>query len=305
MAEAALKIVGACAAAALVAACADLVRTYLAIRAPRKPPSAADLGLPESGFSTLANARDVAAGCGACMTGMGGRRLRRCLLYRSAKLHGIGQGDKELLRQLGIRLIADFRSAEEATREPDSWLPDHVVQHKLYEAADGDPHAMAKQAIREGIIPGQAERMLKDMNRGFATIHAPKFRAFLEDVAKADGLPVLVHCTAGKDRTGWAVALLLSILGVEEEAVMEDYLLSNALYYKVARKYAVFIRLFSRFRVDANEARPLLVVHRDFLSEAIGAARASHGSLAKYVTAPDGLGLSADVVDKLRDLFLE
>lgn len=305
MTDAALKVVGACAAAVVVAACADLLRTYFAIRAPTRLPSAADLGLPGRGFAKLANARDVAAGCGAGVRGAGGRRLRLGLLYRSAKLHGIPQGDKELLQQLGIKWVADFRSVDEAEREPDAWAPDHKVQHKLYDAADGDPHAMMKQAIKDGIGPGQAERTIKDLNRGFVTRHAPKFRAFLEDIAKADGLPALVHCTAGKDRTGWAVALLLAALGVEEDVAMEDYLLSNALYYKQARKYVVLIRLFSRFRISADASSPLLVVHRDFLSEAIGAAKASHGSLERYLTAPDGLGLSAGVVEKLRELFLE
>jgi len=263
--------------------------------------SAKELGLP-SLFAKLSNIRDATVG----KKGLDGRRLRTGLLFRSAKLFKLPDSDKRLLQQLGISFVADFRSQDELMREPDSFALGHDPMHRLFVAVDGDPRVLIEKFIREGGgPPGYATEQMKEINRKFVKVHARPFREFLESLAQDGGLPALVHCTAGKDRTGWAVSLLLIVLGVSEDDVVQEYVTSNRLYYKEARKYMVMIRLFSRFRISHADMVPLLVVKPEFLQEALVAAKVSHGSLDKYITAPDGLGLSLQTVEKLRERFLE
>merc|ERR1712232_1348527 len=108
---------------------------------------------------------------------------------------------------------------------------------------------------------------------------------------EVDGHPVLVHCTAGKDRTGWAIALLLLALGVDKECIVQDYLLSNALWYRAARKYILLIRIASGFRIRPEACAPLFLVRREYLEVAINAVCMSHGSVDNYLTSSSGLGL--------------
>lgn len=297
------QCLGGAAASLGVIAAIDLFLAYFFVKTPKKAVSAGELGLPAP-FAKLANMRDVAAGPG--MTGVNGRKLRTGLIYRCAKLHGIPSSDLELLKKIGVRFVADFRSQGEAVDEPDAFADEHKVQHRFFEAADGDPKAAMTRFIREGKLSElQATEYMEGINKAFVTNHAGKFRLFLETLVETDGTPALVHCTAGKDRTGWAVALLLFTLGVDKDVVMQDYLLSNLLWYRTARKYMLMIRLFSGFRIRPKDALPLLTVRREYLEASVNTALASHGSIEKYLTAPDGLGLDAATIKKLQDVFLE
>lgn len=296
-----------CAAAAAVAggtvAIVDLVRSFTYIKTPTDAPSAADLGLPAA-FSKLLNVRDV--GASPSTVGMHGRPLRRGLLYRSAKLSGMTARDQELLLRMGLRSVADFRARDEAASEPDVFASGHDVAHRFFEAADGDPRAMMTQVIRDGSLsPAAACNMMTDLYRGFVTSHSHHFRSFLETLARQENLPALVHCTAGKDRTGWATALLLFILGVPEDAIFQDFLLSNKLWYRQARKYMLLIRLTSGFRIHPEAAKQLMVVRLEYLQASIDAACASHGSVTAYISAADGLGLTPTVISQLQDIFLD
>lgn len=294
-----LNFVAVGAGAVGLAAVLDCLRAYFYIPKPSHQPSPEELGLPR-GFRKLLNMRDVAMN----KVGHGGRRLRRGLLFRSAKLHKLPAEDLEELRRLGIKFVADFRTPAEQQKEPDTFAPGHQVAHRLFVTINGDPREMMKEVLLDPRA-SLADQKMKEVNRDFVTLFASQFRAFLEALAQADGTPALVHCTAGKDRTGWATALLLFALGVAEEDILQDYLLSNQLWYKQARVYMLLIRVVSLFRVPLEKIMPLLVLRRAFLSEAIAAAQASHGSMERYLIAPDGLGLSENVIARLRDIFLE
>merc|ERR1712100_893031 len=119
--------------------------------------------------------------------GVNGRKLRRGLLYRSAKIHGLTDGDKELLKQMSIKFVADFRSMEEVQREPDSFAAGHTPACRIFSAVDGDPHALMRKIIKEGGYgDGWASAQLKEINQNFVKVHAPVFRAFLEALVQTD-----------------------------------------------------------------------------------------------------------------------
>ncbi|MEW5873176.1 MAG: tyrosine-protein phosphatase [Chloroflexota bacterium] len=160
-----------------------------------------------------------------------GRHTRWGLLYRSDRLSGLTNRDLLYLQYLDLHTIVDFRSAEERQEAPDR-LPQmgQIRTLALPVAPYKDPETAV--AISERIFKGDtdgldAEELVLADYRRFVTHHTHSFRQFLHAVLEARGRPVLFHCTAGKDRTGFAAAILLRLLGVSDEAILGDYLLSN------------------------------------------------------------------------------
>merc|ERR1712224_887219 len=129
--------------------------------------------------------------------------------------------------------------------------------------------AFSGNVLQSAATETRCWQVFMEMNRGFVQHQGARFRSFLEALAEPGNVPALVHCTAGKDRTGWAVALLLLALGVDKEEVMQDYLLSNKLWYYEAQKHLVLIRLLSLFRMSRRAIMPLLCVHREYLEAAL------------------------------------
>jgi protein-tyrosine phosphatase len=234
-----------------------------------------------------------------------GHRVRWGLFYRSDALAELTDADLTKLQQLGIKLVCDFRSPEEKAEEPDR-LP-----------AEGPPalaplpifdSSFSPIAFREKITSGtlgdtDLRQMLIEGNRMFATRYAPQYAAMLERLTQAEQLPALVHCTAGKDRTGFAAAVLLRTLGVPLETVYEDFLLTNHYTAREIERTLWIIRLVSLFRTDPEQVRPVLGVERAYLEAAFGAVDEQYGSFDAY--RRDALGLDDAETTAFRELALE
>lgn len=152
-----------------------------------------------------------------------GRTVRWGKVYRAGVLSYFSSSDHASLRQLGVRAICDLRREEERRREPTRW-PDESAHGLSWD--DGNaPTIRAFAAKRPNSAAGMRDSMI-DLYRVLPTWMAPRIRGLFE-CASDDRLPVVVHCAAGKDRTGVAIALLLSALGVPRETIIEDYLLTN------------------------------------------------------------------------------
>ena len=137
--------------------------------------------------------------------------------------------------------------------------------------------------------------------RQFPTEFTPAFKTYIHAVLDAQGKPVLWHCTAGKDRTGYATAILFRILGVDQETIYRDYLLSNQYVKRLNKKtLAAFIaRGFKAYRM----IKPLMGVQLDWLKAAFDTLDEEWGSFESYIS--DGLGLSPSDVRQLQDDLLE
>ncbi len=179
------------------------------------------------------NFRDVADGVTA---------LRPGRLFRSSELSRLDDDGRATLRRLGITDVADLRAAREVARRGPGLVPDGVQIHLLPfpDLADDDqadgaaPHEEAFQRLLRGESDGSEEsvneaavRFMTDEYRQFPTRNGAQ-RA-LRRVVKlvAGGRPVLTHCFAGKDRTGFVIATVLEAVGVDRATIVADFLRSN------------------------------------------------------------------------------
>jgi len=229
-----------------------------------------------------------------------GRSVRWGMLYRSDDLAELSASDLATFRKLGIRWLCDFRSeserATEVDRLPGSDAP--VVENLAITAANlGD--------LRARILSGGDEdyaQLLMDANREFATRFAYRYQTLFDRLADPRNLPALIHCTAGKDRTGLGAALVLFALGVPRETIFRDYLLTNHYAHEHIERTLLFIRFASFFRTDPERVRPLLDVRREYLEAAFAAIEASYGSVERYLR--EGLHVSNAERARLRASLL-
>lgn len=234
-----------------------------------------------------------------------GRHVKWGELYRSDNLAHLTDSDLAKVSGLGIRLVCDFRAAAEKESEPDR-LPasDPPAVAALEIGAESFMVKDLRERIQSGDTDGLDLRaMMIEGNRLFATKFAPQYAAMFERITKPENLPALVHCTAGKDRAGFASAMILSVLGVPRETVMEDFLLTN--YYTAAatEKRLRMIRVFSLFRADTDALRPLFGVEPAYLEAAFEAIDKNYGDLDAYRRT--ALGLDDGEVEAFRRLVLE
>jgi protein-tyrosine phosphatase len=234
-----------------------------------------------------------------------GRTLRWGVLYRSDDLGELTPADVEVVRQLGLQLVCDFRSAGERAEQPDrlpAQNPPDVLHLPIHDDAI-DPADLGAR-IRAGQIDGlDFDQLLIDANRSFALRFAGQYARMLERLSDPDNLPALVHCTAGKDRAGFAAAVILLTLGVPMETVFEDYLLTNAYTAEATERTLFWIRVLSLFRTDPARLRPLFEARPEYLQAAFDAIEANHASFDAYLELE--LDISAEERQRLQDLLLE
>jgi protein-tyrosine phosphatase len=155
-----------------------------------------------------------------------GRELQWGRVFRTGVLSYFTPADHVRLNRLGVRSICDLRRAEEREHEPTRW-PDANTQLLSWE--DGSAPPSIRSIAASHSHPYSAEGMhaaMLDLYRALPAWMAPRLRGIFSRIAQGD-TPVVVHCAAGKDRTGIAIALLLTALDVSHETIIEDYLLTN------------------------------------------------------------------------------
>lgn len=234
----------------------------------------------------------------------GGGRVKNGLLWRSAQ-HGDGTAaDLKAIADLGITTVVDLRGPSEREAKPCQRAegfnpqvfayPEETAGLALHtEAADGVVTAAEARAAMIRLYEGIA----------FRENLVPMLKCHFNVLDRAEG-PSLVHCVAGKDRTGFAVALVQLVLGVHEDDVMADYLLTNQAAKLEQRIASGAFRDNPRFAAhDPQTVRYLWGVEADYLTTAFAAVEARHGSVESYLEAV--LGIDEPARDRLRAAYLE
>ena len=250
-------------------------------------------------FSGAKNFRDI----GGYST-KDGATVRWNMIYRSDSLDKLTKADLKYFQALNLNRVIDFRSDNERERHPDNLPANWDIRRVNIPIEDMSTrvwHEERDEMIQNARKIEPAKYML-GTNMELATKFTPQYQQFYHELLSANGSPVLFHCTAGKDRTGFAAASLLRILGVSQEVILEDYLLTNH-YLLSAYKWNLMVAGLVKGRHFANYIRGFLQAHPDYLTAAFKAAEQAHGSFEDYVRA--GLGLNDKDVNRLKDMYLE
>ncbi|MCP3985019.1 MAG: tyrosine-protein phosphatase [bacterium] len=234
-----------------------------------------------------------------------GRKVRWGRFYRSDALGDLTDDDVTAMGELGIKLVCDFRSAEEKAEAPDRLPSDPAPEvMELPISVEGADLNVLKDRILSGDLEGvDLGQLLVDGNRAFVTKFVDRYARLLERVQHEESLPALVHCTGGKDRAGMASALILRTLGVPEEIVFEDFLLTNHYTKQHIEQLLLIIRFASLFRTDPDEVRPILGVERAYLEAGFDEIRKQFGSFDSF--RRDALGVSDEELVVFRAMALE
>ncbi len=225
-----------------------------------------------------------------------GKHVKWGKLYRSADLSHLTTGDLARLQQLSIVYIADFRGPNEVNAAPDA-VPVNAKRVSLPAGSEhtGDSVYMTQllqTAKDSGLVPFYSDI------RSLADRYKPLFTELLQ--VNADSA-VLFHCTAGKDRTGIAAALILYALNVNDEEIMEDYLASN--YYRKNENERSIKGMMALYKMDETTARNLMGVQKTYIQATFNAIRTQYGSVDNYLEK--AMGLTASLRKQLQQKFLE
>lgn len=250
--------------------------------------------------STL-NTRDLGG-----YTGDGGRRVRWGQLYRSDSLANLDEADLLTVQALGLSAITDFRSQSERDAAPDR-LPQQSPPLVYKTLAINNP-AVDVAALGKRFYAGElSSEELVALTERTSYITDDSLREnwgqWLRSLAQPGALPQLFHCTAGKDRTGFAAALVLLTLGVSKEDVMQDFLLSNTYLAPKIDRYVQQIQSRSAADVDTDILRQVLGVTPASLDGAFQAMEAQYGSIDGFIE--QGLGIDAQIRARLQAHLLE
>lgn len=156
-----------------------------------------------------------------------GRAVRWNMLYRSDSLAEISDDDIKFLSEIGLRTIFDFRHEVERRAKPNKQLIGNLAVTHTQGFLPYRAHELVASARSPGASVAGLREQIKETYRRFVIDQTPTYRLLFELLAQPENLPMLFHCTSGKDRTGFAAALILSVLGVPNETIVEDYILSN------------------------------------------------------------------------------
>ena len=223
--------------------------------------------------------------------GRDSRIVRWRQIFRSNHLGHLTEADIDVLRPLGLKSAFDFRGTEERVAATCGLA--EIAVHSLPIEPTVVAALRARLAGGIALSPADALDVMRDSYRNYVRYNTLSFRALFAHLLE-DRAPLVIHCTAGKDRTGFACALILHALGVPDEVIAEDYLLTNRFYRRDPGASSEL----------PDDVRQVLgSVEASFLAAAFEAISADYGDLESYFS--DGLGLGAGERAMLEARYLE
>jgi len=221
-------------------------------------------------------------------------------VYRSSALDNLSEGDGQKLQDLEIKLVCDVRTVNEHLADPDQ-VPDGI-EVISFPPSSGDSVwvALARLLFQAGFL----ENLLLDLYQRVMVEENPQvFASLFQRMADEQFLPMVIHCAAGKDRTGISIALLLAFLGVPDDVIVADYSLSNHYYdfFKQAtRKNLAQLRIMGLSESDFDY---LLIADADVMQQTLDYVRGKYGSVENYLTSR--VGITPETLDAIRHNLLE
>jgi protein-tyrosine phosphatase len=232
-----------------------------------------------------------------------GRRVATGRIFRSDHLNELTDDDRNKIAQLGLKRVYDFRLASEIERQPSKWVGEGAVM----------PFEIVHLALTDATVDATMIDIIRDMIAGKGPLPPPTFwddnyRKMITDArgmfvavigTLTEKLPVAYHCTGGKDRTGMTSAFLLSLLGVDRETIIDDFLLTNL--YRTSFRIQQLRDSLVAAGVDPIGAIPILGVCRSAIERTLNDIDSLYGGVEQYLI--DG-GLDSAVPSQLRAALL-
>jgi protein-tyrosine phosphatase len=242
----------------------------------------AERSLPLQG---IANARDIGG-----YPAQDGQHVRWGQVYRTGSLAGAADDDLVYLQHLGVKLICDLRSEDERAEDMDRLPQNPMPEYRHLPVTAGE---QTGERLRALLFNPRNLQVLMDeaYTRYMVEQNGPVYGEILCALADPANLPAIIHCTAGKDRTGITIALLLAVLGVSDEVIIADYSLSNR-YYPVFRRFiAGKFKQPQTFLFDLNidDFQPLLTAPPKTLRLTLDYIREHYGSIEGYLEQKAGV----------------
>src|ERR1700724_1756204 len=223
--------------------------------------------------------------------GRDGRPVRWGQIFRSNHLGHLTEADIEVLRPLGLKSALDFRGTDERVAAICGLA--EIAVHSLPIEPTVVATLRARLADGAALSAADALDVMRQSYRNYVRYNTTSFRALFAHLLE-ERAPLVIHCTAGKDRTGFACALILHVLGVPDDLIAEDYLLTSRFYRRDPSAS-------SDLPEDVRQV--LASVEASFLAAAFDAISADHGGLENYLS--DALGLGRQERATLEARYLE
>ena len=231
-----------------------------------------------------------------------GRLVKWGFLFRSGQLSNLSDQDVALLATLELDLVCDFRRIEEQEADP-SRLP--ASNPPRIASLPISPGSNAQFFEQVGGQFGDRQAMfdfMVEINRDFAEAQSETYARMFREILDVEDARFLVHCAAGKDRTGFAAAIILLALGVSQEVVMQDYMLTKR-FFSPHREIDRLRQKYQMEQMETESILPMLEVHEDYLSRALMAISQNYPSTEVYLE--EALGMGSAEVAQLRARYLD
>jgi protein-tyrosine phosphatase len=237
--------------------------------------------------------------CGGYAT-TDGSRMRTGRLYRSGTLDDAHRDDLRTLATIGLKTIVDLRAPAEKKKE----LPRIDGTRRI------DVPIELENKTREKVQPlmtkrgaeGEVVEILKQMYRDLADEAWLQGGELFKVLLTADAYPVLIHCRAGKDRTGFMCALVQQAVGVERVAIFQDYLETNNHFGLVTPRVERMMKIFSLGHLQMENVRASLSAREEYLQAAFDQIEQNHGGMTAYLAK---CGVTSCEIETLRGLLVE
>lgn len=240
-----------------------------------------------------------------------GKHIKYGKIFRSAHLHHLSETDQMTLQALGVNKVIDFRGVEEQENEPDKPMPG--TQYFLFPVFSSTRIPVINEAFMKDMLhkkdllidllfrqKEQIQEVYRDfvLEKSALKAYHDFFQILLQNDKQKD--TVLFHCTAGKDRTGFAAALLLKCMGVDMDSIINDYLLTNEYLKKRIEETIVKFQSLHLDETIIQETKKYFLAQEDYLKLSFQTISDNYGSFPAYMKR---LGIDENAVIKLFDIY--
>lgn len=240
-----------------------------------------------------------------------GKTVKWGKLFRSGVMDGLTQADYEYLSALGIKVLCDLRTAQERKEQPTEWAAGNTDYLVFPDPAQGLGSAFTNVFLDPEISPEKVRKAFGDAYYDMAHEQIPAFTVMFDKLASGEA-PLAFNCSAGKDRTGIAAALILTVLGVPRETIVADYALSDVYVDYMAE----FLNEDARKKAEEEQSpylflfqfppeviAPLMASYPEYIETFFADIEAEYGSAMAFLN--EKVGLTQEEIENIRALYLE